>query len=184
MENIVGGLGAHSEHVGHATKYLNDDPHYPCTIIDTKYKSSCYFLQASRMVQLFGPDFGRISLACAQAPAEQREICFDGMGREVGGLYRGRPADAIQACGNAAEGEFRIDCLTGAVQDSFWDPSGQGDAREFCKLLNAKAEKDRCYEMIFFRAPQILSSQREVQRFCDKVEAGYRRSCLKKSKSL
>ncbi|HEY3197275.1 MAG TPA: hypothetical protein VGJ57_04620 [Nitrospirales bacterium] len=182
MENIVGGLGAHAGHVGHATKYLNDDPHYPCTIVDTQYKSSCYFLQASRMVQLFGPNFGRISATCAQAPAEQREICFDSMGREVGGLYRGRPAEAIQACGHAEEGEFRIDCLTGAVQDTFWDSSGQGDAREFCKLLNAKAEKDACYKMIFGRAPQILSSQREMQSFCDKVEAEYRRSCLKKPK--
>ena len=104
------------------------------------------------------------------------------MGREVGGLYRGRPAEAIQACGNAAEGEFRIGCLTGAVQDSFWDPSGQADALTFCRLLKVKTEKDACYETIFRRAPQILFSQREIQSFCNRTEAEYRGSCLKKPK--
>jgi hypothetical protein len=184
MENIVGGLGGHaSHHEGHAvnaTSYLNDDPHYPCTIVQEKYQSSCYFLQPSRMMQLFGPDFGRMAAICAEAPPQHRRVCFESMGREVGGMYRGQPAVAIQSCGNAPEGDLRIGCLIGAVQDAFWDPAGQDNALGFCRLLGAKTEKDACFEIVFMRAPQILPSRQDLERFCAKVEADYRKSCLKK----
>lgn len=184
MENIVGGLDGHEghqeKHAASAKHYLNDDPHYPCTIVDEQYKSACYFLQPTRMMQLFGPDFARIASACADAPMPYRRVCFESMGREVGGMSRGRPTDAIRSCTNAPEGELRIGCLVGAVQDAFWDPSGQDQALNFCKALSVKTEKDACYEIIFMRAPQILPSQREIQSFCEKVEAGYRTSCLKK----
>ena len=40
MENIVGGLAAEE---GHKTDYLNNDPQYPCTDVEDRYKSSCYF---------------------------------------------------------------------------------------------------------------------------------------------
>jgi hypothetical protein len=184
MENIVGGLGGHEGHQeGHgasARHYVNEDPHYPCTIVAEKYKSSCYFLQPSRMMQLFGPNFARIASACADAPMPHRRICFESMGREVGGMSRDRPTDAIRFCTNAPEGELRIGCLIGAVQDAFWDPSGQDNVVNFCKLLKAKDERDACYEIIFMRAPQILPSHKDMQNFCAKVEAGYRESCLKK----
>jgi hypothetical protein len=184
MENIVGGLAGHEEHREEhgmsAKHYLNEDPHYPCTIVAEQYKSACYFLQPARMMQLFGPNFVRIASACADAPIPYRRVCFESMGREVGGMFRGRPTDAIRSCTNAPEGEFRIGCLVGAVQDAFWDPSGQDQALSFCKVLSVKAEKDACYEIVFMRAPQILPSQREIQSFCGKVEAGYRTSCLKK----
>ena len=180
MENIVGGLGGHEGHGAHTTKYLNDDPHYPCTMVAEKYKSGCYFYQPARMMQLFAADFRRIGLACANAPAQFQDVCFQSMGREVGGAYKGRVAGAIQSCTNAPEGKLRINCLMGAVQDSFWDPAGQDPALTFCALLNAKAEKDACYETIFSRAPHILPTMREIQGFCAKAEAPYRASCLKK----
>ncbi len=180
MENIVGGLGGHEGHGAHTTKYLNDDPHYPCTMVAEKYKSACYFYQPSRMMQLFAADFRRVGLACANAPAQFQDSCFQSMGREVGGVHRGRVAGAIQSCTHAPKDAPRINCLIGAVQNSFWDPSGQEPALTFCALLNAKAEKDACYETIFSRAPQILPTMREMQDFCAKAEAPYRTSCLKK----
>jgi hypothetical protein len=180
MENIVGGLGGHEGHGAHRAKYLNDDPHYPCTMVAEKYKSACYFFQPSRMMQLFNADFRRIGSACANAPAQFQNSCFESMGREVSGVYRGRAAGAIQSCTHAPKGAARISCLTGAVQDSFWDSAGQDPALTFCALLNAKAEKDACYETIFNRAPQILPTMREIQDFCAKAESSYRTSCLKK----
>ncbi len=56
-----------------------------------------------------------------------------------------------------------MQCLIGAVKNSFWDPAGQDPALTFCALLNAKAEKDACYETIFSRAPEVLLSRREIQ---------------------
>lgn len=183
MENIVGSLGGHEGHSKRSTKYLNDDPHYPCTVVPEKYKSSCYFLQTSRMMELFGRDFSKVASACAQAAIPHRRVCFESMGRDVGGLHRNNPVAAIEACSNAPKGDFRIGCLKGAVQDAFWDPAGQESAVEFCKQLKLKAEKDACYQTVFFRAPQILPSKDTLRTLCMKVEASYRRACLDGIKS-
>ncbi|MGH7773182.1 MAG: hypothetical protein ACREQA_13225 [Candidatus Binatia bacterium] len=177
MENIVGGLAGHEGHAMRSTKYLSDDPHYPCTVVDEKYKSSCYLLQTSRMMQLFSSDFSKVASACSEAPRNYRRVCFESMGRDVGGVHRGNPAAAIESCSGAPRGELRIGCLAGAVQDEFWDPAGQDNALNFCKHLEHKAEKDACYSTIFSRAPQILPSKEDLRSFCSKAEALYRGSC-------
>lgn len=176
MENIVGTLGQ-GEEEGHYTKYLNEDPHYPCSVVDEQYKASCYFLQTSRMMQLFSGNFEEIARACSEAPQRYQSHCFSSMGRDVGGVHRNEPANAIAACAAAPAGSNRTDCLVGAAQDTFWDPSGQDAALAFCKLLGNTDEKDACYRTIVERAPQVLASPQEQQRFCDTVEAAYRMAC-------
>lgn len=173
MENIVGGLAE-----GHSTKYLNNDPNYPCTIVDEQYKAACYFLQTSRMIQLFNGDFAKIAQSCLKVPQAYQRTCFESMGRDVGGVTRGEPQKAIKECSNAQAGEFRIGCLVGAVQDSFWDPAGADDAITFCKLLTKKEEKDACYNMIFVRAKEIITDKLDVETFCQKMEQNFKQSCL------
>jgi len=183
MENIVGGL-AQSDIVdkggdfSHFTKYLNDDPHYPCNIVEEKYKWSCYFLQTSRMVQLFGPDFKKITQTCLEVPDPYQESCFDSMGRDIGGTWPHNARKAIAACSFAPKGLERIICLTGAVQDALWDPTGQNDALTFCRLLDRKAEKDACYDTIFTRAKEIFTSASDLKNFCQKAELQYQNTCL------
>ncbi|TSC75512.1 MAG: hypothetical protein G01um101430_354 [Parcubacteria group bacterium Gr01-1014_30] len=175
MENIVGGLGKES---GHYTSYLSDDPHHPCDIVDEKYKGSCYFLQTSRMVQLFNGDFKKVATSCLEAPVRYQRDCFQSMGRDVGGSARKNPSRAIELCRLAPKGSLRNDCLGGAVQDSFWDPTGQDDALSFCRLLTEKDEKDLCYGVIFQRAPEVLTSKEELEKFCSKAESDYQTLCL------
>jgi hypothetical protein len=178
MENILASRRGH--HVVPITKYVNDDPQYPCTIVADLYKKECYGFQPARMMQLFAGDFGRVANSCGDLPAVYQDGCFEGMGREASGASQRKPKVTIQSCRQAPKGRPRVQCLTGAVNDSFWDPAGQDPALTFCALLNDKAEKDACYETIFSGAPEILFSRREIQNFCAKAEASYRRSCLKK----
>ena len=174
MENIVGGLTSSSD--CHKTKYLSDDPQYPCSVVNDKYKSSCYFLQTSRMVQLFGGDFAKVAEQCLEAPEAYQYSCFGSMGRDIG-VYK-QPDKEIAACANAPQGTNRVSCLNGAVQDAFWDPSGQDAAMQFCKLLTDKEEKDACYSTIFTRAPEVLSSSDKVKTFCAKADKAYYQQCL------
>ncbi|MGH8553154.1 MAG: hypothetical protein ACRERS_07650 [Methylococcales bacterium] len=181
MENVVGGLGGHhahgkSEHPN--TKYLSEDPHYPCRILEEKYKGNCYFYQTSRMMTLFHGDFSKIASACAETTVSVQVYCYESMGRDAGGVHRGDPQGAIKACSNVASSASRIHCLTGAVQDSFWDPSGQDKALAFCKLLTDETEKGGCYAAILTRAPQVLTSKNDLKRFCGKTEPTYRGQCL------
>lgn len=185
MENIVGGLAKANlgENSGagasHFTEFLSDDPHYPCSDpeLGEKYRSSCYFLQTSRMVQLFGGDFKKVADSCAKVPSMYQRTCFESMGRDVGGTFRRNPAGAIAACGNAPKGEMRIGCLNGAAQDAFWDPSGADASLTFCKLLTDGTEKSSCYATIFGRASEILGSPGELGAFCEKAESSYQALC-------
>ena len=194
MENFVGGVtedvatisGLASSSTSrsgqltdkHITKFLNDDPQYPCNIVDEKYKSSCYFLQTSRMMQLFYGDFKKIADECSKTPQNYQRVCFESMGRDVSGTNRASAEAAIKACNFAPKGEMRIGCLTGAVQDRFWDPTGADEAIKFCQMLTEREGKDTCYTTIFTRAPEVLASKRDIEIFCQKAEANYLNNCL------
>ena len=174
MENIVGGL---AQEAGHQTNYLNADPQFPCTIVDEKYKSACYFYQTSRMVQLFPNDFARVAQICNQVPTQYQAVCFSSMGRDADGVYRGQPTQAITSCNNAPSGLMRESCLSGAVQDAFWDPSGSDSALTFCKLLTSQSEKQICYNTIIGRAVDVLTDRTVRKTFCDQVEPFYQDLC-------
>jgi hypothetical protein len=185
MENIIGSLASQDAEApsgsesGHFTKYLSNDPLYPCSNpqLDEKYKSSCYFLQTSRMMQLFAGDFAKVASACKSAPATYQRSCFESMGRDVGGSHRDDPAGVLASCQNAPKGNFRIGCLNGAVQDMFWDPSGQDKALNFCALLTDRQEKDECYTVVFSRAPDILPNASDLDSFCSRAETDYQNRC-------
>lgn len=185
MENFVGAVPeADATRSGsladkHITKYLNDDPQYPCNIVEAKYRSSCYFLQTSRMMQLFYGNFEKIADACLKAPEIYQRSCFESMGRDVSGANRVSAEGAIKACTFAPKGEMRIGCLIGAAQDRFWDPTGQDEAIKFCQMLTEREEKDSCYTTILARAPEVLANKQALKSFCDKVETPYQPSCTK-----
>src|SRR6185369_14523485 len=134
MENIIGAVPANSKQdpstglTLHYTKYLNNDPSYPCTVVADKYKGACYFYQTSRMVQLFHADFSKVSTACQSAPSAYQEACFESMGRDIDSFTIQQPQESIALCLNAPYGSLRIGCLRGAVQDTFWDSVGQDTA--------------------------------------------------------
>ncbi len=171
MENIVGGLAS-----DHKTKYLSDDPLYPCNIVDDKYKSSCYFLQTSRMIQLFPGDFKKVAATCKSAPSQYHQVCFQSMGRDVGGQNPGNPTGAIAACRNAT-GSNWSDCLNGAIQDTFWDASGADEGLAFCRTLTSGEDKTFCYSLQFSRATQVFTNPTDIKNFCAKAEQPYQYLC-------
>lgn len=187
MENLAAKLAQPSnapkpQDVGntdtHLTKYLkNDDALYPCNWVEEKYKGSCFFLQTSRMLQMFGVDFQKISEACSKAPAMYQNSCFGSMGRDVGGSFPNDAAREIKECGYVKDSQMRIECLNGAVQNGFWDPTGQDFAIGFCKLLTDQNEKSACYSTIISRAPEIMFDIPSKQAFCTKVESDYLDRC-------
>lgn len=183
MENIVGALAPGDKSdtqtlEPHYTKYLSDDPHYPCTVVKEKYKGACYFYQTSRMVQLFHFDFVKVSKACQEVELIYRSQCFESMGRDVGGFSYNVPEKAIGLCSVVPPGVSRIDCLEGAVQNAFWDSSGQDVALKFCKLLEDNDEKAACYAVITERATQVLADKENRDQFCQKAESMYVTYCF------
>lgn len=179
MENIVGGL-SETRNTGHITKYLSSDPQYPCDSIPQKYKSDCYFLQTSRMMQLFQSDFHKIATECMKVPEKYRSSCFQSIGRDINGSSNHDVTKSIANCQYAPFGDYRNDCLAGAVQDTFWTNKGEGEALTFCSLLKDEKELKRCYETIINRAKDILDKEK-YQEFCQKIPPDYRNLCLNSS---
>jgi plastocyanin len=184
MENLAAQLanGSAKTAVGdtdtHLTKYLKaDDALYPCNSVETKYQNSCYFLQTSRMLQIFGQDFKKIANACAKAPAAYQRSCYGSMGRDVSGSFAKDNARQIHECNYATESDNRLACLSGAVQNSFWDPTGQTVAIDFCMRLTQDSEKQGCYTTIFDRATQLLTTRAQLDIFCAAVEDAFMETC-------
>lgn len=190
MENIVGALAEGIPNSGktaqsvildsekHYTSYLNNDPQYPCTIVPEKYKDTCYFLQPTRMLQLFKGNFEKVAKACLDAPVQNQRSCFQSMGREVNGNSNHHVEEAIKLCQYVPYGEDRNNCLIGAVQDTFWDPSGQSEALSFCAKLTDSKEISDCYSTIIGRAGQVLDKS-GLAGFCVKVPQLLQQNCNK-----
>ncbi len=175
MENVVGGL---TGLMGHVTQFLkDDDPHFPCDIVDERYMVPCYFYQTSHMLKVFNHDFSKVAQACTEAPPAAHRSCFQSYGRDVGGATRKDPATAILYCGHAPAGPNRVDCIEGAVQDRFWEKSGADDALAMCAMVESVAEQDTCYGTIVERARHVLSTREEFDGFCARIGTRWRKWC-------
>lgn len=180
MENYTGAFEKEKNPdptVGHISKYLSSDPQYPCNVVSDKYKGNCYFLQTSRMIQIFGVDFQKVADECKKAPQQYQSLCFASMGRDVGGSTNRVASESIKQCSHAPIGNAQTACLLGAVQDYFWDPSGASSAVNFCKLLNLPDQKSSCYSMIVQRAGEVLTNYGQKLTFCAEVEVQFQDQC-------
>ena len=74
MENVVGGL---TGVMGHTTEYLrDDDPHFPCDAVESRYVVECYFYQTSHMLVVFGYDYSKVADACGEVPEHAQLNCY------------------------------------------------------------------------------------------------------------
>lgn len=170
MENVVGGL---SGDMGHFTKYLSDDPHYPCNALEQRYVKPCYGYQTTRMIRLFGGDFAKLSDACDAAPAFVHGHCFYSMGRDVGSTLSPDHFESNLACSHTKIEKNRVQCLLGVAQNALWEASGAPVASDFCKSLLKEPGKTRCWTTVMRRAKQVLTEPSTIAEFCDGVEPGY-----------
>ncbi len=175
MENVVGGL---SGLMGHTTEYLlDDDPHYPCDVVGERYRADCYYYQTTHMWRVFDGDMSAVAATCATLDGAARELCFSSYGRDVGNLTRGDPAAAVELCGHAPAGADRVECLSGAAQDRFWETSGSDEAIVMCSLLSDADEAGACWWTIIDRAGDVYTEPSGRRGFCDRVPESWRARC-------
>ncbi len=179
MENIVGSLteSEQARALGHFTKYLSDDPQYPCSIVKEEYKGDCYFLQTDRMYWLSKTGFQGVVDACTLAPEKYHYLCFASMGRTVGGIARGKPAQAIEYCQLIPTHSDRVECIMAVAKDYLWDPSGQEGGLRFCSLVPAEDGQIECYKGLIEHAHAVLHAE-QLSSFCPRVPEELQSECL------
>ncbi len=181
MENVVGALSvekakAQTNSEYHATEYLkDDDAEYPCNIVDDIYKSTCYFFQTSRMLQIFGPDFDKIAGVCGGLDVKYQAVCFSSMGRDVSNTNGDGFKAIVSACNEAEAIGNQTSCIDGAAQDRFWHESETDEAFAFCQYLHEEPHKTVCYRTLDQRASEIVSQP--SSSFCSHFESNYRYLC-------
>lgn len=182
MENVVGAIAVDDAKASktseyHTSSYLSDDPLFPCNSVENKYKSTCYFFQSSRMLQILGSDFQKIVSNCEKIEQEYQYNCFSSTGRDVSNSFSMDIAGIEKSCGYAQREEMQLSCIGGATQDKFWDQSEQDEALSLCRGFAKDNVKQRCYIELANRARDIIAKAEDRRAFCAKYETKYTESC-------
>ncbi len=135
MENLPD-----SDNRSHPSKYLKEDePLYPCTDVEARYKDQCYRMQISHALRTQGNDFAKTFDLCASIEGDPRTTCYRGLGGEA--FYQGSVRNvtdpgaagyADMLCALGEDYEARSNCVEGAVRNFIY--SNLYDARSDTRI--------------------------------------------------
>lgn len=182
MENIVVAEG-NGARPAHETKWVSSDPHFPCNAIDVDFeiRSQCYYMQTSRMLNLFGHDYPQIVSECLNAPQDMVGVCFQSLGRDVAGQSL-RAAEKISEVCQLVPRDYFDRCLTGGLNViiDFWGERLTDQAAKLCQLVANQNSKQHCYLVYAKRLKGVYeTNKKDLEKHCQFVEIGYQSSCRK-----
>jgi len=113
MENVMNEINP-----GEQSDYLKkDDPLYPCTVVQDKYKQQCYLMQTSHALTVVNNDYSRVFELCGGLAAPFDTTCYQSLGRDVSGQSSSNQAKTVELCMLGQTAVARQHCFTGAVKD-------------------------------------------------------------------
>ncbi|HYW13909.1 MAG TPA: hypothetical protein VE871_18240 [Longimicrobium sp.] len=147
-----------------------------CSGLDEDHQPSCWAYQALVLLWKNWMNPPTALRGCDAAPAAGVASCYQGFGKQMGGMTTGDVPRMIEACrqGNPAH---VTDCVLGGVEyftDLDWNIE-PGIA--FCRQV-PDGSKPRCYEMIGARLTLANTDPEPVRAACRQVEPAYVRACL------
>ena len=183
MENDVGSMATI---IGHTLDYISDeDAHYLCDVLDERYVAQCYFFHTSHMLKVWGNDFPRLARACAEkVPEVAKRECFVSYGRDIGDQTRQDQPKATELCGLVTEDIYRMNCVSGAVFNWFWQKPEQEQttvARYCASLAGDPVVQEGCYRTIIDQARIVLPTLEMREHFCSLMDTPAReQNCLER----
>lgn len=140
MENIIGEIDP-----GHHTEYLKaDDPLYPCTAVEEKYRRMCYFLQTDHALIVEKADFAKVFEHCSKLEKEYGELCYQSLGRNASSYSLYDIDKTRQRCMLGATDNAKVNCIRGAALDFVWRDQDRKNALSFCFSLENKGMAEHC----------------------------------------
>lgn len=181
MENIVTaqGRGAGSSH---DTKWVNDDPHFPCNGVDGSFdvQYQCYLMQTSRMLDISHYDFTFVKDQCLKAPQDMMSVCFKSMGRDIAGQTLRDPKKIIEKCA-IVPSIYHAICIEGALNVimDFWGENLTDQPQALCSLL-PDDDARTCFENFGIRLKDIFGSNGDaIKNRCSKTTSAHEQTCRK-----
>jgi len=139
MENVI------VDNLNHFTKYLKpEEPLYPCTAVEERYKQTCYLMQTSYVLKVNNGDFANTFEWCRKAESAHRATCFQSLGRDVSGRTSSNVAKSNQLCLLGKDYFERSNCVIGAVKDFISYFHSDQEAKVFCASFADEKLKSVC----------------------------------------
>jgi hypothetical protein len=151
-DNLVGGWEQSSCHGGvfmenviidnknHFTKYLKpEEPLYPCTAVDDKYKTTCYLMQTSYMLKVTAGDFAKVFELCSQV-GNHSVTCYQSLGRDASGRSISQVEPTKSTCNLGTDYDQKSNCVVGAVKDFISYHHSDVQAKQLCAALETELQ--------------------------------------------
>ncbi len=179
MENVIAGEGK-AAIIGHSTKWVSNDPLFPCNGIDqtADVQTQCYMMQTSRMLDLYNYNFDLVASQCLNAPIEYKTICFQSYGRDAAGQALRDPVKIVNYCAKVTS-QFYNNCITGGVNViiDFWGAQIGDKPYALCRLITNPEQKSSCYSIIGGRLTGVLGGKDQIINSCNFAETEYQAFC-------
>jgi hypothetical protein len=170
MENFNTSYGVKSP-------YLRDnDSVYPCNAVKERHKLYCYLQITDRILSLTGYDWKKTSATCATVEKDWRATCFQSYGRSASGTARLDASELVRLC-NIPTGQWRSECIYGAVRDIVSNDAGATRAGKFCTMLDASL-RSRCFNGAGTILADISASTAAHEAACRAVTKQYFEACM------
>jgi len=155
----------------------DDDPQYPCSILDARYLTACYMMQTSVMLWQTGNDIGAAARLCMDAPEGWRKTCYQSLGRDISAHTLQDPDDSLRECRKSPE-QYREWCYVGLVKNFVDLTATTGAGFAFCSMVE-EAAKPRCHEAMGEQIGVLHGGADERRAACADSESPLlERSCL------
>jgi len=167
-----------SSSTSHPSNFIKeDDPMYPCNILDEKYLGTCYMYQSSHFAQISHFDWVEVGKLCKKVPEQYREGCFIIIGSNQVGSYM-EPEKFVKTCNSFEETNHREDCYKGVLSALGGRFIEELEPMEkFCKLL-ADTDKPQCYTLLGSNINQWTNDPSDFEFVCKSLQE-YSTECLK-----
>lgn len=132
MENIMSEFEANS----YSAYLKKDDPLYPCTAVDDKYKKMCYYLQTDHALIVEKADFSKVFQLCASLGNEDyTNMCYRSLGRNSSSYASYDISRTIENCSHGATLEAQKSCFIAAATDYAWHFQDDKKALQLCSAV-------------------------------------------------
>lgn len=144
MENVMVAVRENG-----TSEYLRpQEPLYPCTAVESKYKEQCYLMQTSYALQQNNYDFAKAFTLCRDvADKDFANICYQSIGRDASGSTVSDITKTKANCDKAPDHGALENCMLGAVRDFVSFHHSDVQAKEFCVVFDA-AITQRCMQEV------------------------------------
>ena len=175
--------------------FRKDEPLYPCTVVEDKFKPECYINHHGYLIRHYSTSWDSLVEVCLGA-GDFVEHCLGGLGLMLGseywigvvaedaGITEKRRTDKVTFLCNQFPDEYIQLCYTYAIP-SFLN-FGHGDLTDVSHIcLNATDNHRRmCFERIGSYLSNLVSSEKEKAASCASVPEEYRNECLYPGRSM